>query len=131
MINTVKIIAGLLLAAVAQVLALGFAGGGHGWVTAVFASLALWVFLPVGFVFASPVRGYKPDRKGILLTLTFIGLISDISLGYATFSEGMRYFEKAFAAFAPWVFFWLAVWFSWQILNLITLTRGEAVADAA
>ena len=119
------IIAGLLVAAIGQLLGLGLAGAGHGWIAPLFASLVLWAAYPLTFgraldVFIIGRRGVRSE-PGLLLAAA----ASDALLLWLTRREGVEYFWRVitiygWATIAPW----MTIWLGWQLLVLLTLIRA-------
>ena len=118
------LVLGIILALVAHVLGLGLAAAGHGWVTAFFASFALWIFLPLTFS-TVPFRGRYPAAKRIyLLLLIAIALAADAALIIETIREGTEYFWNVFDMAIAFVGIWLFIWLSWQVVAAFALIRG-------
>lgn len=124
MSTAVRIVIGLACAAIAQFVGLLLGGAGHGWVTPFFASAALWVLLPIGFVFATPSTGYAASRKPMLIALAVIAVIANVGLIFTTIDQGTEYFSKVFQLSPPFVLGWMALWISWQIGIIWTLAAG-------
>ena len=116
---------GLLLALIAQFLALMLAGAGHGWVTPFFASYALWILLPLTFATVRPFRSYPTGAGRKLLALALLGLVADASLLFATAQEGSEYFWSALDQAPPLPLLWILIWLSWQPVVALALARGE------
>ena len=121
-------IAGLLIAAFALMLAFGMAGGGHGWVTPMLFSLALFVAYPVALV-----RLTATGPKGAFADFVIVGLggLADVALLFATIQEGTQYFWRVFESFALIPILWLAIWFGWQGIALVCLRRDRAMREDA
>lgn len=117
--------AGLLIAAIASTLALGMAGGGHGWITPFFFSLALFLAYPVVLLRLGAI-----GRKWFVdLIIVGLAAIADGALYFFTIREGVEYFWRVVHAQAWAPFLWLAIWFAWQPIALYCLWRGRAAAD--
>jgi hypothetical protein len=121
-------ITGLLIAAFALMLAFGMAGGGHGWVTPLLFSLALFVAYP-----AVLVRLTATGPRWVVVDLVIVGLggLADIALFLAAIQEGTQYFWRVFNSFALIPILWLALWFAWQTLALLCLSRDRAAREDA
>ena len=112
---------GLLLWLVAQFIALGLAGGGHGWNSPDIISLPLALVYP-----ATLICAFHPGRITMKLGIVFaaIAVASDAFLLWRLFSEEYLYFLKippfgileTIFVFAPLVAIWLALWVGWQVL---------------
>ena len=118
-------VAGLLLALVAHLWALGTAGGGHGWNTPLWASFLLWAALPATLGTISPFGPYPRGEKNILIGLLLIGLAADAGLWWATVGEGTGYFWVAMRDATLFPVFWLLIWASWQLIVLASLAKGQ------
>lgn len=116
---------GLLLAFVAQLLAFAMMGAGHGWIAPFYASLLLWIFLPLTFAIASPFGRFRQGRRRRLLMIILIGLIADVALVVATIQEGVDYFWTAMKLGGAFVIPWLLIWISWQLVAALALARGR------
>ena len=120
---------GLLLAFVAQFLGLVLAGAGHGWITPLYASFILWVFLPLTFATVSPLGPYRHGDMRRLLILIALGLIADVALVLATIWEGAEYFWNAMGLNGGLNSLWLLIWISWQLVIALALSQGEEIPD--
>jgi len=121
---------GLLLAFVAHYVAFALGGAGHGWTAPFFASVMLWIFLPLTFATVSPLGPYRQGGGPYRLILISIALIADASLLFATFREGTEYFWKIMDLAGGFVILWLSIWTSWQLIALISLSNGEERPDS-
>jgi hypothetical protein len=113
------IVAGLVVAALAQMLGLLIGGAGHGWGQPFLFSPALFVAYPVVFL-----RLRAPGT----LAWTDVALLAaagglDMLLVRATQAEGTRYFD-AVMAMPPIPHLWLALWLLWQALTVKILVSG-------
>jgi hypothetical protein len=116
---------GLLIAFVGTFLGFGLAGAGHGWVTAFWVSVVLWVGYPVALV-----RAYRggPPRVDWLISLTFV---SDAALLLLTRHEGVQYFWRVIDEDGWWlVGLWIAIWLGWQVVALVNLIRAGTPTQA-
>jgi hypothetical protein len=126
--RVVLAIAGLLIAAFALMVAFGLAGGGHGWVTPMFFSLALFLAYPAALV---RLTATGPRWVSVDLVIVAVGGIADVALFLATIQEGTQYFWRVFNSFALIPILWLALWFGWQAIALLCLTRDRAAREDA
>jgi hypothetical protein len=117
--------AGLLIAAFASMLALGIAGGGHGWITPFFFSLALVPAYPVVLL---RLTALGPRWFVVDLALAALAGIADAALYFFTIREGTEYFWRVVDAQAWAPLLWLAIWFAWQPIALYCLWRDRAAA---
>lgn len=104
---------GFGLAALAHVIAIGVAGGGHGWNAPIWCSLALWFAYPALGIVATrrdPARMRPVDPLAVVLAGTAI--CADILLVVAGDNS---YLRPTFAASPVVVIAWLALWVGWQV----------------
>ena len=123
-------LSGVVIAAVAQFIALMLTGAGHGWITPFWFSPALWLLMPIVLV---RLRNRVPSKTGSPLpnvSLLLIALALDIALIIRTFAEGSDqfmngsdYLMKVAAVDPPLVMTWILLWLSWQIGALFLLLR--------
>jgi hypothetical protein len=125
-------LAGVVLAAAAQFIALLLSGAGHAWVEPFFFSALLWPALPLMAIrLQGRAAGSNPMVDG---TALLFGLILDALLVMATvdgmggafpmFGTGTERFLKVAAAALPLVLLWIALWLSWQGAALLLCLRG-------
>jgi len=116
---------GLVLAAIAQFIALAIAGAGHGWITPFWFSPALFVLNPIAF--ARAARRGKAEAVDIVL-IALAGAL-DVALFAMTLQEGTQYFSRV----SPFNWIWLGLWLLWQIAGPVNLAlielRGRPDAD--
>jgi hypothetical protein len=121
------ILAGLLIAFIAEALALGLSGGGEGWNTPIKVSLVLWVTYPVVL---ARLRLSPSDRlMTVEIALLLAGLASDIALVLLTINEGLQY-PRGFIAIngvfgVLWMGAWIAIWLTWQAVAGLNLARAR------
>ena len=91
------------------------AGGGHGWVSPLWFSLAGFLLHPLAFVtFSNSERLRVLQLPGLLLAL-----VLDCLLYVFTMDEGVQYFHRV-----SWgAYVWLALWSIWQIALVLTVFR--------
>lgn len=119
----VLLVAGLAIAAFASLLAFAMAGAGHGWVTPMLFSLALYPLYP--FVLLR-MTAIGPKWRRLDLVIVWLAGIGDALLVLATIQEGTHYFWRVMDAGGLFVMLWLSIWFGWQALALRCLIRdGE------
>lgn len=113
------IVAGLVLAAFAQMLALLITGAGHGWGQPFRFSPALFLAYPIMFV-----RLRSPGT----LAWTDVALLAaaaalDLLLVQQTQIEGVEYFRRVMRL-PPIPHLWLLLWLLWQALTVRILVSG-------
>jgi hypothetical protein len=113
------IVAGLAVAALAQIVALLVTGAGHGWGQPLLFSPALFVAYPLVFL-----RLRSPGT----LAWTDVALLAaagvlDLLLVRGTAAEGTEYFHRVMAM-PPIPHLWLALWLLWQALTVKILVSG-------
>jgi hypothetical protein len=126
-----RIVLGLGLAALAQLLAAFLAGAGHGWVTPLFLSVILWVILPVTLYVLQ-----QDDRRAVavLWAVALIAIGADALLISGTIGEGRilsLYVEVNGAAGLLIIALWLTLWFFWQAMVVRALIKRSRPSDAA
>ena len=119
----IAVVAGLLIAAFAALLALGMAGGGHGWATPVFFSMGLFLAYP-----AVLLRLTALGRQWFVVDLGIVGLAAaaDLALLSGTVNEGTEYFWRVVEMSAAFLILWLLIWFAWQPIALYCVGRDRA-----
>lgn len=101
---------GLPLIAVAVLLA----GGGHGWITPFWISLAGVAIYPV-VVFR--LSSFWDRRFGIDIGLLLIGAILNIAIYLLTKWEGVQYFYRV----GEGAYIWMGLWAVWQLALIFKL----------
>jgi hypothetical protein len=112
---------GLLYSLPIGVVAVGLAGGGHGWCSPVVTSITGLFLIPAcGVALVGPPARYKRVLSWIVAT----GMIlADLHLVQSTQWEGVQYLSKVWS-FAPGVVvLWLVLWVAWQLVLLGHLAR--------
>jgi hypothetical protein len=103
---------GFGLAALAQVTAIGVAGGGHGWNAPIRFSLLLWFTYP-----ALAILGKKGDTVGkrpagaLAAVLVGTAICADLLLVVTGDND---YLIPTFAAVPIGILLWLTLWVGWQ-----------------
>lgn len=102
------VLSGVALAALAQMLALGMTGAGHGWITPFLFSVTLFLLNPIALLrlTAGQTRSITID-----VLLIVIALILDGALYVMTVREGAEYFWRV----TPFNWVWLVFWSMWQV----------------
>lgn len=102
------VLSGVALAALAQMLALGMTGAGHGWITPFLFSATLFLLNPIALLrlAAGQTRTIKID-----VLLIAAALILDGALYVMTVREGVEYFWRV----TPLNWVWLGFWSLWQV----------------
>jgi hypothetical protein len=116
-VTVVAILAGLLLAALAQFCALVLNSVGEGWGAPGLVSLLLFVGLPVGLVRLADRRSesIKGDVRLLLLAA-----LADAFLLLESFSLEYNYFRRGLGMH-PFVDVWLGLWLLWHMLPIATV----------
>ncbi len=105
---------GLLYRFVVGFLGFLLAGGGHGWTSAIFSGLGIFI-LPIFGVAMAYLN--KPSGPILLAIVTIAALVVNGLLILAAWSEGFYYLQKLWDApggLAAWLV-WLGLWLSWQV----------------
>jgi len=96
---------GLFLAVALNVFGLVLAGGGHGWVSPLWASCAAWVLGPTTGLFV-----LRPHPRGSMY-LSAAMIACDVALAWSSVQEGHQYVSRAWHAvpleLAAWCVLWL------------------------
>lgn len=119
---TISLIVGIPLAIFTMMLALGLAGGGHGWITPFWVSIVGLIGFPVGIYSLVTKEGVEPGFTGVALT---VAALCDLAVLFLTFNEGTEYFGRTF----PYNLLWVAFWASWQFALLVGVTRSRREAE--
>ena len=123
MSDVVAIAAGLLIAALAQFLALMLGGAGHGWTDPFFFSFVLFVTWPLALARIPGPVGTSAYPDGIMLVL---GAVTTLLLIVKTSSEPQYFWRMADQDGGVRVIIaWLILWFGWQIVTAVNLLRGR------
>jgi hypothetical protein len=113
------IVAGLAVAALAQMMGLLITGAGHGWGQPLRFSPALF--------FAYPLVFLRLRAPGTLVWTDVALLVAagvlDMLLIRATQAEGTEYFHRVMGM-PPIPHLWLALWLLWQALTVKILVSG-------
>lgn len=113
------IVAGLVLAAFAQMLGLLITGAGHGWAQPFRFSPALFLAYPIVFV-----RLRAPGTLSWMdVALLGAAGVLDMLLVHQTRIEGTEYFRRVMAL-PPIPHLWLLLWLLWQALTVKILVSG-------
>lgn len=127
-----RIALGLLLALVAQFLAVMLAGAGHGWVAPFLLSFALWVLLPMTLAIAWPIG--RGSSRVALLAIVVVALCADAVLVSRTISEVdyLSAYIKVNGLLGLLIIgLWLCLWSFWQAMLVGALVVGrEPLGDA-
>lgn len=110
-------IVGFLYAILLSFVAFLFVGGGHGWISSFWISLASIALIPVASV-ASAWRRRSPQ-----LVCLFAAVVFDVILVVATAREGFEYVQRSLAAVPVFVLGWILLWCFWQFALLIVCFR--------
>ncbi|MDB5351830.1 MAG: hypothetical protein JWN86_3077 [Planctomycetota bacterium] len=110
---------GLIYGCVVGVLAIGLAGGGHGWNSASISGAGVLLLPGFGVALATPRRG----RRGLLLLIAAGMLMTDAFLVLAAWGEGVSYLRRVWAAAPGALTLWAVLWSAWQFAVLGVLAR--------
>ena len=105
---------GLMYGCLIGLLALGLAGGGHGWNSAAISGVGVVLVPAFGAALALPRRG----RRGVLLLVAASMLMADGFLALATWGEGVTYVRRVWASAPASLCLWAALWGAWQVAVL-------------
>jgi hypothetical protein len=116
---------GFVYGCTVEVLAIGLAGGGHGWCTPAGISIIGVGLVPMfGIALSSP----RKKRRWTLWPVATAALVADLLLIMDAQNEGLSYVEKVWSRGAPYVVAWAVLWFAWQFALLGVLIRDIAVS---
>jgi hypothetical protein len=118
-------LAGLAPALVAEMLALGLAGAGHGWAAPWLYGLGLFLAYPATFA----ILTLEPRRPLPLGLLLLAGLAADAALAFDTLETEWPRFEQIFAIGPIFTAFWILLWLAWQAAALAALLTPPAAGD--
>ncbi len=114
-------IIGLLYSILLSFVAFLFVGGGHGWISSFWVSLASIAVIPV----ASVVSAWR--RRIPQVVCLVAAIIFDIILVLLTAHEGFEYVQRSLAAVPVFVIGWMLLWCFWQAALLILLFRPTLI----
>lgn len=107
---------GLLLALATLFVSFMMTGGGHGWITPLWFSLAGLVLCPAAFLrFAE----FDVTRQSTNIALIITAIVLDALLVKLTLDEGLIYFHRV----GGMAYIWIALWSLWQVLAVMTALR--------
>lgn len=115
------ILVGTGCAAIAQFLALGLAGAGHGWVTPFFYSPLLFIAYPVILVRLTEQRR---RARWVEVALLAIAIAIDLRLVANALGSEATYFSQVMTDAPVFLIPWLCLWSTWQILTVRLLLRS-------
>ena len=115
------ILIGASCAAVAQFLALGLAGAGHGWVAPFFYSPLLFVAYPVVL---ARLADQNRRARWIEVALLAVAIAADLRLVANALGPEAVYINRMMADAPVFLVPWLCLWSAWQILTVWLLLRG-------
>jgi hypothetical protein len=110
---------GLVAAAFAVLMGIGGAGGGHGWIGALWFSLPLLILYPL--VFVRSVSSSEEPLDYDIAVLAVAGVL-DLLLA-ANMAAEQEYVRKLWNLDPSGMTTWLALWGGWQIVGVTTLVR--------
>ncbi|HEX5182038.1 MAG TPA: hypothetical protein VFW19_02680 [Allosphingosinicella sp.] len=110
---------GLLPWLVAQFIAFGIGGAGHGWIAPFYFSIPLFFLYPLVFIRAFSNTGKREIDAAILV---IAAVLDTLLLRNALYSES-EYVIRMWGDAGGVVALWLALWVGWQILTVLSLAR--------
>jgi len=100
-------------------------GAGEGWVEPFLFSLALWILLPVTFIKVS--KGQRRGENSALdRKLLWAAALLDTLLIAMTLLDGGENFGRAMKFVPAYVYIWILMWLSWQIIAIRPFLRRRA-----
>lgn len=109
----------------AQLLSFFLAGAGHGWLTPLWLSFALWLLIPLTLFIAWPSdRGHRLA----LMALSAIALAADAMLirGAIDEARALRFYVEINGVVGLLIIgLWLTLWLFWQAILLHALIAGH------
>lgn len=120
------VLIGLSCAIVAQFLALGLTGAGHGWVAPFFCSPLLFITYPLVLA-----RVMEPNRQTIWIEIALlaVAIAADLYLGANALGSEARYVDRMIADAPAFFIPWLCLWWGWQIMVIWLLLRSPRGAE--
>jgi hypothetical protein len=122
----IAVAAGLLVAALAELMALGLAGAGHGWLAPAWFSLILFFVYPAS-LFRSVIAGRNAITFDVVMLV--LALCTDLLVFLQTNANEVEYYQRAVQSDPTYVAVWLALWFGWQALTAVTILRKLYLAE--
>lgn len=110
---------GLAAGLFALLMGLGGAGGGHGWIGALWFSVPLVILYPLVLIRAVSSSRGSPDMDVVLLC---VGGVLDLLLA-ANMAEEQKYVLKLWSFDPSGMIMWLSLWAGWQVVGLATVLR--------
>src|SRR6476620_3230674 len=118
---------GLGFACITAFLAALLAGAGHGWMSAIWCSLGVFILPVFGVAFA-----YQRTRLGetLLRVVAAAMVVIDIIIVGSSQQEGWSYFNKVAERLPLELGVWMSCWTAWQVAVIYLLLRryGHEVA---
>lgn len=109
------VILGLLIAVLAQCLALLMLGAGHGWGQPFYFTPVLFILYPIVLIRLMAPQELASLALDVLLLVAAV--ILDVLLVRATQAEGIQYFHRVMSL-PPFPHLWVFLWLLWQALAL-------------
>jgi hypothetical protein len=123
LIRSIATGASFVLAIASIVLAMGLAGGGHGWGAPVLFSWLLVILNPVAVTRAlGPVDTHSLGQRADIILLA-IAACADALLIADAWGPEFEHFQSAVDNSWPWVAAWMCLWLLWQILVVVSFFR--------
>ncbi|HEX4739118.1 MAG TPA: hypothetical protein VH331_16320 [Allosphingosinicella sp.] len=122
---------GLLAWFVVEFMAVGIAGGGHGWFGPMFFALPLLLLYPAAFIraFAPKARSAKIDTAmlavGVVLDLLLLRNMFFDTLFFDEREDFMKVWTFADSEDHAFLVLWFALWAAWQVLTAATFLRAR------
>jgi hypothetical protein len=112
---------GLPVWLLAQLMGLGGAGGGDGWIGGFWFSIPLLVLYPLVLIRAFASEREKPEAD---LIIVGVGAVLDFFL-LANMAEELEYVAKLWSFDRSGMILWLALWAGWQVIGLTSVVRNR------
>lgn len=104
----------------ALMMGFGAAGGGHGWVGALWFSIPLVFLYPIVFVRAVSSSRKSSNTDVVILA---VGGVLDLLLASNMAGE-QRYVAQLWSFDSSGMIAWLSLWAGWQVVGLTTVLRN-------
>ena len=115
---------GFATGVLALLMGLGAAGGGHGWIGALWFSFPLVILYPLVLI-----RAVSSDWKSqdMDVAILFVAGPLDLLLA-ANMAAELQYVLKLWSFDAFGMILWLSLWAGWQVVGLATVLRKRRAA---
>lgn len=110
---------GIAVGSAALLMSLGGAGGGHGWIGALWFSVPLVFLYPLVLVRAVPPIGKSSNADAVIVA---VAALLDLFLA-ANMASEQKYVRMQWRFDPTGMSLWLSLWAGWQIVGVTTLLR--------